>query len=127
VSTEVRGPVRARPGASSPAPARPTPPAVRWTPGAIARRRSLTVARAERDAAEARGDPAYVVSAWDAVIWAIEGAEQGRVDPPPVDEDAMDELERQSLRGDELPRALADPDTWTSEGDDDDPDGEDEQ
>jgi hypothetical protein len=85
MSEPIRGPVRERPGPASPAPPR-RPPAIRWTPGAIARRRSLATARAELEAAEARGEPTFVLAAWKAVIAALVQAERHRDDPPRPDE-----------------------------------------
>jgi hypothetical protein len=57
------------------------PPVGRWTTGDLARRRSLSVARAELEAAQLRGDPLPVTEAWLLVIDAIEAAERDRSNP----------------------------------------------
>jgi hypothetical protein len=56
-----------------------------WSPGDLARRRSLVTARAELEAAELRGEPIPVVDAWLAVIAAIRAAEHDRPDPSAAD------------------------------------------
>lgn len=108
-------------GPTASAAPRPDPRVGRWTTADLARRRALVTARAELEAAELRGDSLSVTAAWLVVIDALVADEAARADPRPPG-DALDELRRQTLAGDELPRALADPAAWTDEdadGDDD--------